>query len=313
MPEIGEKQSETLAVKKMLENYNKTNLNEQEAFVSSTASFKAKNHNLLKQTTNIDHSKSKRNISPIKKSNLSALHSAEAIRNKSLFRKEKQVSIQYRKHTRANLVARPQLADENLLCSTPKEETGSHIEYITVNYLENLKANLFYRMEDLEVDKSQSFIDNFFENKSVTEDRNELENAKNLLEQKNDIVSVSMPNEHKIERYDSDINGNISGDKDDESVNIIEVDSNENNAENSVTKDEVITSFLDSLFERKNVPDVKLPDPKPIKIVEANKKEESKPLFDTSTNSVNKFSMNSNKKGKWIEDCKIRLLTLSLL
>lgn len=282
-------------------------IKEREALVIATAK---KNHNLLKQQNDKNYLKPKRrNRLPTKNNNLSALHSAEAIRNKSAFKKENRVNTSssplkkqhtHEKELSFNPTAPPNAAaDDNIVCSTPKGNE-SHIEYITADYFDQLKANFLFReakeikMDSPVLNKSQSFIDKFFKNESVTEenDKKDSENVPDLVE--NDSDNTLVPNEPVI----AEIPKNAEE----------EVKTKEINAGDDLTNNEEhVTSFLDYLFEKKKLPGGKTSAPQPIRVLEANKKEENKPLFDKSTNSNNKFIMNSNKK------CKKYLLNRLLL
>lgn len=281
-------------------------IKEREALVIATAK---NNHNLLKQQNDKNYLKPKRrNRSPTKKNNLSALHSAEAIRNKSAFKKENRVNSSSsplkKQHTHEkelgfNTTAPPTAAaDDNLVCSTPKENE-SHIEYITADYFDHLKANFLFReakeiqMESRALNESQSFIDKFFKNESVTEQDNkkDSDNVADFVENESDNTLV--PNEPQPVIAELPTNNAV------EEVETKEAEANEINAAGDLTNNEEhVTSFLDYLFEKKNLPGGKTSAPQPIRVLEANKKEENKPLFDESTNSNNKFIMNSNKKGK---------------
>ena len=234
------------------------------------------------------------------------MHSVEAIKNKTAFKKENRVNttsslLKKLTHEKLSPTASPTTADDNLVCSTPKENE-SHIEYITADYFDHLKATFLFReakeikMDSQVLSKSQSFI-KFFKNESVTEETNkkDSENVPDLVE--NDSDSTIVPNEHQIviaKLPDNDV----------KEVETKEAKANEIIAGNDLTNtEEHVTSFLDYLFEKKNFPGVTSSAPKPIRVLEANKKEENKPMFDESTNSNKKLIMNSNIKGK-IDTCK---------
>ena len=196
--------------------------------------------------------------------------------------------------------------NKDVLCSTPREcqspiepitaeyienlnkkfiEKDSHAnEYITAEYFENLKNNYIDSLHpgnDIDnMNRSKSFVEKFFSGEPVEELATELK--------QNDVEIKSEPSDLPVEIEPevaptpnnitngpvNDIKGNIQH----------EIDHG-----TDASKEEEATSFLDYFFEKTDAPASVKP-----RVLEANLKENEKPVFDTETNSKVKVNQGNS-------------------
>lgn len=226
---------------------------------------------------------------------LSTLRSADSIASQSLYVRKKEQELRHenilnpsksrecklkiKESAQKNTNTASHLYDESLILngnilSSTLIETQPDIECITLNYLQHIKKAYLDNNFGKEEQMSSSFLEKFFNEECLANEKNlDAESNHNSLTIETKELVANEISKDKV-NTSKEINEDIFIKNCDESNN-----STESIQEVNSFKDDKVTSFLDFFFEKKNP----MANISVDKVVEANEKENNKPLREITS------------------------------